>query len=58
MSDEVISSGIKDWGSIPHTSIHEGVYWFRLGVNVVTVDAGICLNANNIVKFERALVTA
>ena len=36
----------------------KGVSWFRLGVNVVTVDAGICLNANNIVKFERALVTA
>jgi hypothetical protein len=31
---------------------------FRLGVIGVTVDAGICLNANNIVKFERALVTA
>ncbi len=35
-----------------------GVPWIRLGVIVVTVDAGICLNANNIVKFERALVTA
>lgn len=31
---------------------------FRLGVIGVAVDADICLNANNIVKFERALVTA
>ena len=40
------------------TSPFTGVQGFRQGVIGVTVDAGNCLNANNIVKFERALVTA
>ena len=57
MSDEVISSGILDSGSTPDISIPGGA-WLRQGVLGVTVDADTCLNANNIVKFERALVTA
>ena len=38
MSEEVIASGILDWGSTPHISTHGGAR-LRQGVIVVTVDA-------------------
>ena len=58
MSEEVTSSGILDSGSTPEYSTLKGYQWFRQGVIVVAVDAGSCLNANNIVSFSRTAVAA
>lgn len=35
-----------------------GMYWLRQGVIGDAVDAGSCLNANNIVSFSRTAVAA
>ena len=58
MSEEVIASDILDRSSILLISTLMGMHWFRQGVIVVTVDADICLNANNIVNFQRVAVAA
>ena len=82
MSDEVMSSGVSDWGSTPHIStrpisevvitppchggivgsnpawVVSGMLRFRRGVIGIAVDADRQITANNIVKFERSLVTA